>query len=433
MKFLVRSIFKCLAWLAGRSFSEMKDDNESQYKNSIVVGGLFVITAMVVTFGHFLWWSHLPMTTSSPVLPTVISVILVLSAYRGAMACLDVAGRWSLVLFLILGTIAGTNTIFAGEEVLIYIFEAQIEEQISEDAYNKQNDFATLALHSAQSQKSDILALNTQIAEVQASLESTTPLIAQLSSELLACNQQTNALKATATPIGFNGYARDQRALNKQTSMCASLTKQRNKLLAESVAEKKLTLNHLNAQLNDSFETQKQLVTKAHAASEANNSIIYTSVSVGMARHKALWSAVWSGKVPITLAVFLMATLCMIELLTFIAKILMGKDTIGIRNMQEKLFKENEDLLYKAISNSYRQAIKADAKDASGKIITISKQQYEWNVKPLVDAHYNSNRVHAMSASYDAAAKASSKYGKSFLDAFATIPESNGEKTTSTV
>jgi hypothetical protein len=95
--------------------------------------------------------------------------------------------------------------------------------------------------------------------------------------------------------------------------------------------------------------------------------------------------------------------------------------------MQEKLFKENEDLLYKAISNSYRQAIKADAKDASGKIITISKQQYEWNAKPLIKAHYDLNRVHTMSASYEAAAKASNKYGKSFAEAFVSMPESNAD------
>jgi hypothetical protein len=88
---------------------------------------------------------------------------------------------------------------------------------------------------------------------------------------------------------------------------------------------------------------------------------------------------------------------------------------------------ENDHLLQVAICAAYRHQIKSDVATPNGKIYSYSSGQFAYNIKPLVEASYNSMRIKALAANYDSAMKASDKYGKSVVDAFYTLPESNAD------
>lgn len=415
-------IFKCLAWLAGRSWAEMDGKETNQFKSSIIIGGLFLVTSIVVSCGHWLFWSHLPSTTNFPIWPTLATVIIALGVYRVAMVALENAGRSRIAWYGVLGIIAGGNTVFAGHEVAIYMFESEVNHQMLEDSVHSHGQFRELTLQPAKAKADEITALNSAITKAQFELAAVPPMVEQLSIEMTECESQLNNLRSTATPLGTNGYTRDQRLIKNKSTQCGLLAKERASLLTESIDEKKASLKRLNAQADQMTNDYDTLAQNAQETQTKANTIISQAASTGFARHLALWRAVKSGKISILIVMLVMAMIFIFEMAVFLAKQTLPKDSLVMANIEQKLMEENDHLLQIAIHSAYRHQIKNDAAADNGTIKSVSNTNFTYNVSPLVGATYTKMRINALEANYAAAMKASNTYGKSFAEAFA-IPE----------
>ncbi len=421
----MKFIFKCLGWLAGKSFAEMRDVEPSDYKTSIIVGGLFLVTAGVVSSGHWLYWSHLPSTMHFPILPTIATVTIALWIYRGAMVALENAGRLGLLgWYLTLAIIAGGNTWFAGHEIAIFMFESEVAHQMLEDNVLSQVQFRELTLQPAQAKADEITALNLAITKAQFELTTVPPMVQQLSVQITECESQLYNLRSNATPLGTNGYTRDQRVIKNKSNQCSAMAKERSNLLIENIDQKKASLSRLNAQADQMTKAHDSLVQNAHDQQIKAHTAITESVSTGFARHHALWRAAQTGKISIWNMVLAMAMIFISEMALFLAKKTLPRDCLTMGSIEKILMAENDHLLQVAIHKSYRHQIENDDATNNGTIATVSKTNFTYNVSPLVGATYTKMRINALEANYAAAMKASNTYGKSFAEAF-TMPESD--------
>lgn len=330
---------KPLAALGGRSFEEMKGRSASECDKSVAVGVLCLLSGGIIFAGHWLFWSNFAHLADVALEVAGSIALLFMLMYRIALRVMEtMAGLAKALVLTMLGTLMGINAMLAGHELVLLAFKPQVEAQAALGAAKGVTAYAdaveaSLGLPRLRSQQSDLdQALNTAQFERNRVPET----VAQLQAQTKNCDAQASRLRqAIPADADQPGYENARRSWRKQAAHCR-------KLLAEArsaLDQHQRQLDKQLAELDRSRAEMRQSLTEADAKRkdkvDSNAPTITAAATTGFARHNALWGAVDTGTVPAWAAYGLMAAVLLIDVFSFVIKLLARDDAATVDRVHQ--------------------------------------------------------------------------------------------------
>lgn len=318
-----------LAVLGGRSVTEAFRSEPEEMETSIAIGAAMMLSFAVVVTGQTLFLNSVPAFAPHAHLGGWLLGLLFVLVYRLIVRAMEVAGSvGKLMLFLIGGVIAGINTLMAGHELVLKVFEPQMNEQLvlngnqSVDVYTREmNERLGLGNKVAEHD-----ALRVRTAELRTALASRDPRTEQLAGQAVACRSEASALLARLPDRDSDRYARAIQVLLDKRRGCQRLE-------AESKAAQYLHEQRVQTELDDANASLRAATARLESArstltNEMNDKapVLRQSAQQGFARHEALWQAAARGRVPLWAVAGLMAAALLVESLGMWLKVLLRQD-----------------------------------------------------------------------------------------------------------
>lgn len=403
-----------LAWLGGRSFDEMRDKSAADCDSSINVGTFGLVSAGMIGGGQYLFWSHLQHTADGAFWITVAVTLLYVLFYRNLIRAQEVAGRLGKgIAYLVAGGIVCTNALLAGHEWVLLAFKPQVESQAALSAAKGITEYGSAVENSLglPMLRNDSKSVDDALLVARAERVRVPDAVTALRNQAQRCDRVAASLQASI-PIdsGSPGYAAARSTWREQQARCGAARAQADRILRDHLKQ----VDDRIADLDDRRSTLDKKLSDASAEHEAtlkrDAPSINAGATSGFARHKALWAAVESGRVPLWAAVGLMFIALSLEGMSFFVKIIlpadaatqerrmsaeMGSALLDMRLATIRAYRANVPSVVASIQGGLADDVKRDIDDiiVPGLRTEIASRSFDHTHAAVVDAQRRHGKI----------------------------------------
>jgi hypothetical protein len=330
---MMNPIRTSLGFLGGRSLSDMTEDGLN-CKSSVLIGTFMIVSLVFLFLGQFQYWEN--STKQNPLLIATTVTLVMFVIYLGVIRALELLGfvsRTTLIgLFIIVSSV---NSYIVSHEWLFFIFQEQVESQISENYQ-----------HYASKHRTE-LEKNNKVSDVDAKIEKIKLEIlnalkdqggmsssaTELSSQFNNCSEmQTHLQQQIPSDISNPIYSAANRQWLLKSKECVRLQQKVTDALESNRMSYESQIQNLNTEKSSLEEERQKMMNNIDNQMIIDKPIIMKATYSGVARHDAIWQAVDAGKIPYLEAWGIAIVIFILESIVLLLKIFLPLDEAGFQN-----------------------------------------------------------------------------------------------------